>query len=226
MILTVALCFAQPVPADAPPVTAEMHQRFQTVMRIREHVIQGKLDEAKKLAPAIVDAEPPAGTPASWKQWTEQLYDEAVKLEAAKDLPTAAMAVTRVAATCADCHVAHDGGPGLERMRSIPPQKWSAGDNMPLHQWAVDWMWLGLTAPSEASWHRGATELRSEPLAKAFDDNPTAKVLEARLYDLAKEAVALEEERRGERTRVMGDMLAICAACHVLWDAGVVEMPE
>ena len=49
MILTVALCFAQPVPADAPPVTAEMHQRFQTVMRIREHVIQGKLDEAKKL---------------------------------------------------------------------------------------------------------------------------------------------------------------------------------
>lgn len=226
-LLLTSLSFAQPAPPDGPPVTAEMHERFQTIMRIREHVIQGQLDEAKKLAPQIVDSEPPAGTPATWKNWTELLYDSAVMLEGAKDVQTAAIAVSRVAATCADCHVAHEGGPGLERMRSIPPQKWSEGDNMPLHLWAVDWMWLGLTSPSEQAWHRGASELRSEPLTKAFaEGNPTAKVLEQKLYDLAKEAVAMGEERRGERTRVMGDILATCAACHSLRDKGVVKPPK
>ncbi len=225
-LLLPALSLAQPAPADAPPVSAEMHERFQVVMRIREHVIQGRLDEAKALAPQIVDAEPPVGTPASWKNWMEALYDGAVKLESAKDLKAASFALSRVAATCADCHVAHDGGPGLERMRSIPPQKWSEGDNMPLHLWAVDWMWLGLLSPSEQSWHRGASELGSEPLARAFEGNPTAKVLEEKVYSLAKEALSFGEERRGERTRVMGDILATCAACHALRDQGKVEAPE
>ncbi len=214
-------------PADDPPVANEMHERFQTVMRIREHVIQGRLEEAKKLAPEISGPEAPEGMPASWKVWTDQLYDGVVKLEAAKDIDAAALAVARVAATCADCHVAHEGGPGLERMRSIPPQEWSEGDNMPLHLWAVDWLWLGLTSPSETAWHRGGSELASEPLAKAFGEgNAKAKELEAKLYALAKESLTLGEERRGERTRVMGEMLATCAACHQLRDAGTVEPPK
>ena len=220
------LALATPPAAD-PPLANEMHERFQTVLRIREHVIQGQLDEARKLAAEITGPESPAGTPVSWKEWTDRLYDGAVKLEEAKDIDAAAMALARVGATCADCHVAHDGGPGLERMRSIPPQEWSAGDNMPLHLWAVDWMWLGLLSPSEVAWHRGASELASEPLAKAFGEgSPKAKELEAKVYALAKEALALGEERRGERTRVMGEMLATCADCHHLRDQGEVRPPQ
>ena len=212
--------------AETPPVAAEMHARYQAVTKIREHLIQGQLEPAKALAKDLVDPAPPEGTPAGWKPWVEQLHDASVKLEAAPDLPAATMALARVSATCADCHVAHDGGPGLERMRSIPPQVWSEGDNMPLHLWAVDWLWLGLTAPSETAWDRGATELRSAPLAKMFATaSPEAEQLEAKVYALAKTATTLGEERRGERTKIMGEMLATCAACHRLRDAGKVTAP-
>ena len=218
-VLSVAL-------ADNPPVVSEMHARYQAVTRIREHLIQGELEPAKALAKDLVDPDPIEGIPPGWKPWVEQLSTASVMLEGATDLPTASMALARVSATCADCHLAHEGGPGLERMRGIPPQVWSAGDNMPLHLWAVDWMWLGLTAPSETAWDRGVTELYSAPLAKMFTSaNPDAQRLEAQVYALAKTAATLDEGHRSERTKLMGELLATCAACHQLRDAGQVKAP-
>ena len=211
---------------QTPPVANEMHERFQAVTRIREHLIQGELAPAKLLAKDLTDAKPLEGTPKGWVPFMESMSNAAVGLEAATDMEGATMALARVSSACADCHVAHDGGPGLGRMRSIPPQKWSEGENMPLHLWAVDWMWLGLVAPSEEAWERGTGELRAVPLAKMFEGgNPAAELLEAQVYALAKEGALMGEERRGERTAIMGKMLATCAACHALRDAGTVKAP-
>lgn len=205
--------------AEAPPVAAEMHTRFATTMRIRDHLVQGELEPAKALAAALLDPEL-EGLPKGWAERTADLSAHATTLAKATDLATASQALANLGATCAGCHEAEDGGPGLEGMRGIPPQSWSQGDNMPLHLWAVDWMWLGLVAPDDSAWDRGAAELDSQPLALRFgDDEPTAKALETRVYALAKEAEGLGPAKHAERARVMGELLTTCATCHTLRDA-------
>jgi len=144
---------------------------------------------------------------------------EATALSKATDVGVAAKHLSQLASACAECHALTDGGPGLDGMRGVPPQQWSEGDNMPLHLWAVDWMWLGLVAPNDEAWDRGVAELDSKPLAAMFGENePTAQKLEKQVYALAKKAGELGPAKHTERAAIMGELLATCATCHVLRD--------
>ncbi len=212
LLATVAL-------AQSPPVAAEMHERFSHTMQIRQHLIQGDMEEAQKLAATLVDPTPVEGLPAGWAAATAKLHAEATALSKATDVGVAAKHLSQLASACAECHALTDGGPGLDGMRGVPPQQWSEGDNMPLHLWAVDWMWLGLVAPNDEAWDRGVAELDSKPLAAMFGENePTAQKLEKQVYALAKKAGELGPAKHTERAEIMGELLATCATCHVLRD--------
>ena len=214
--------------AETPPVAAEMHARFQAAMQARNHVIQGDLERAKQQAQELLAVNTvPEGAPESWKAPIATISTHATALAAADDVGTAAAAMANIAGACGSCHGATNGGPGLEGMRGVPPQRWSEGDNMPLHLWAVDWMWLGLIGPSDEAWSRGAAELDSEPLARKFGaDETTAKPMEDALYALAKKAATLGSDQHAERTAVVGELLSTCASCHVLRDKATPTPPK
>jgi len=212
--------------AQTPPVAAEMHERFQLSMQARDHVIQGQLDEAKALAKQLRGVGSMPGAPAAWKPQLDALDTAATALSEASDVGAAAKAVATLGSVCGQCHGDTEGGPGLEGMRGVPPQKWSEGDNMPLHLWSVDWMWLGLIAPSSTAWQRGADELDAKPLATMFgNDEKTAKQLETQVYALAKKATALGDDAHADRAKVMGELLGTCATCHVLRDQAAPKEP-
>lgn len=204
-----------PVESAAPPaVTAQMHARFGVLTALRDHVVQGRLEEAKTAAASLAALDPPEGLPGPWRPWVAAVDEHAEKAAQAPDLATAASEVGRIAVGCADCHGAMQGGPGLEGAHEIPPQAWDEGQNMPLHKWAVDWMWLGLLGDSDEAWRRGAAELDKQPLVPRFEQAPPGglRELEQLVYVIANKALETDElEARGE---LYGNLVATCAQCH------------
>ena len=212
-MLLAALSFA----VAAPPagLAAPMHERFTLATRIRDDVVQGRLDEARTLARALAELGAADGLPADAAPFVAALSAEAAKVASAPDLVTAALATGRMVASCGACHGATGGGPGLDRAGDIPPQVWEPGRNMELHAWALDWMWLGLIANDDPAWTRGAAELVRRPLAPRFEDAPppgSRTQLEQLVYLLAGQA--LEADAPAERADVYGKLLATCSECH------------
>ncbi|HHO53385.1 MAG TPA: hypothetical protein ENK18_21570 [Deltaproteobacteria bacterium] len=197
-----------------PPVTAVMHERYALLTEARDRIIAGDLAGARDAGQQLAGIEEISGIPGGWEQWLDPLRIEARALGRARDLSSAAAGVGRIAGVCADCHGATQGGPGLEGARDVPPQSWSEGQNMSLHRWATDWMWLGLLAADEGAWRRGAGELDRKPLTFRFGGaSPPAwrPQIEQTVYVIAAAALDAPEARRGE---LMGQLIATCAECH------------
>jgi cytochrome c553 len=204
--------------APTPPVTSEMHARYEALAAARDAVILGSLPEASVAIGALSASDGAAlPFPDAWRPMDEAVRASAKRVAQARDLPAAADRVAEVALACAACHTATGGGP-MTNNPELPAQAWVEGQNMPLHRWAVDWMWLGLVADNDEAWLRGARELDDRPLAPRFDDPAAtaaaerAKQLEQQVYGLA--AKALTTEGGPARAALLGDLLATCAACH------------
>ena len=198
-----------------PPVAAEMHERFEQLTKARNAVIEGDLEKAKQAGSDLAAVEPARRLPRGWRKPFAQFDQKAEQISQATNLVEAATAVSRTATACGECHQAVRGGPSLEGLREIPAQAWDEGMNMPLHKWSVDWMWLGLLAPDDEAWQRGAQELDRMPLTLKFEGAPppgSRPQLEQLVYILADRALKIE---RPERPVVMGQLLATCAECHV-----------
>lgn len=201
--------------APPPPLTSEMHARFNALTSARDAVIAGKLKDASAAIAPLCSTDPLAPFPATWAPMLRRVEDEAKILKASPDLASASVAVAKVAIACAECHIATGGGPLEATATDIPPQKWDEGQNMPLHRWAANWMWLGLIANDSGAWERGATELDTQPLAMMFENAPIPgmKELEQRVYQLANKAVTTED--LSERGVLYGELLSTCNQCHV-----------
>lgn len=208
-----------PAPAPAPDaeqasITAAMHQRFDALSETRDHVIQGRLEEARASAARLADVREQQLPSEGWRPWLEQLDAEADRITEAQDLLGAAQGVGRLAQICGSCHAANEGGPSLEGAEGIPPQQWDEGQNMALHRWSVDWMWLGLITPDEDAWQRGGKALDDKPLVFRFEGDapPTHRPqLEQLVYVVAGLALEAAPQERGE---VLGQLIATCAECH------------
>lgn len=202
--------------ADAgPPVASEMHERFGLLTQARDHVIRGDLAAAKAAGAELAAVEAPRRLPRAWRTWIKQMDAQATSIAEAPDLLNAALMVGQAGATCGGCHTDNRGGPSLEGADGIPAQAWQPGMNMPLHKWAVDWMWLGLVAQDTDAWRRGAEELDSQPLTYRFEGAapPGHKPqLEQLVYVVAEKALDAPVTERGA---LMGQLLATCAECHV-----------
>lgn len=198
----------------APPVVEEMHQRFQAVTASRDAVINGDLAGAKQNATTLLDLGADTSLPETWRPYLAHLNTAAQQLHDAADLPAAGAGVANVAAACAECHEATDKGPKLEHRDAVPPQVWSEGQNMPLHKWSVDWMWLGLLANDDPSWSRGAAELDKMPLVPKFEGAPPngMRELEQGVYVIAGRARTVDDP--SERAELYGQLITTCSQCH------------
>lgn len=197
--------------AVAGPNSAEMHERLAKLVEARDHVVQGQLDDAKTVAGLLAE-QPTRDAPDDWKSAMRKITRTSRKASRAKDLVSAADGVGRVAQACGECHTA-TGAKVLEH--DLPPQVWDEGQNMALHKWATDWLWLGLVAGDDAAWQRGARSLVEQPIELRFQDAPAPTdqpQLEQLLYIVAERATTTASNYRGE---VMGQMLATCSECHV-----------
>lgn len=209
LLLTLAAVAAPP-----PPLAAQMHERFALLTAVRDAVVHGRLDDARVTARALAGYSSPE-MPAGWVPLVGAVDAEAARVATAPDLVAAAVGTARIASACAACHVATSGGPSLDEGGDVPPQRWTAGKNMELHAWALDWMWLGLLAMDDGAWVRGASELARQPLPLRFEDAPPPggrPQLEQGVYLLA--GRALETDFPDERAEIYGTLLATCSECH------------
>ncbi len=215
----IGLASAQQPP---PPAVDEMHVRFEALTAARDGVVQGDLTAARTSATTLLEPGGPMLTaPPEWRPFLTRLEGAARELEAAPDLKAAGASVAKVAAACAECHSALRGGPKLEHAEDIPPQAWAEGQNMPLHAWSVDWMWLGLLANDDEAWDRGARELDRMPLVPRFEDAPPGgmRELEQGVYVLA--GRAREVDLPAERAELYGMLITTCSECHTKHRSGV-----
>jgi cytochrome c553 len=210
--------------APTPPITGEMHARYLALAAARDAVIAGEVPAAVEAVGRLTAPEV-AGSPfpEAWRPMDEAVRVAARRVTQASDVPVAADRVAEVAVACASCHTATGGGPVVSDADGLPTQAWVPGQNMPLHRWAVDWMWLGLVADSDEAWLRGAQELDDRPMAPKFEGGPTpqaerARQLEQQVYALAKQALTVDGNPA--RAALMGDLLATCASCHANRPAG------
>ncbi|MEZ4237624.1 MAG: hypothetical protein R3F59_16050 [Myxococcota bacterium] len=198
--------------SPTPPVVGEMHARYEALAAARDAVIRGSVPDAVAAMDPIAAPDVASPLPAVWRPMDDALIAAARRVAQARDVQSAAQRVTEVAVTCAACHAETGGGPAVDGAE-LPAQRWNEGQNMPLHRWSVDWMWLGLVSDSDEAWLRGARELDDHPLAPKFaGDSARAQQLEQRVYALAAQALTTEGNRA--RAAVMGELLTTCAACH------------
>ncbi|MCA9493926.1 MAG: hypothetical protein KC621_28545 [Myxococcales bacterium] len=198
----------------APPVVDEMHQRYGALTSARDAVIDGDLAKVKTHATTLSDLGSDTSLPNDWRPYVARVNAAAQRLHDATDLVGAAVGVANVASACAECHDALNGGPKLDHRDAVPPQKWTEGQNMPLHKWSADWLWLGLLANDDASWNRGAGELDKMPLVPKFEQAPPngMRELEQGVYVIAGRARTVDDPN--ERAELYGQLLATCSQCH------------
>lgn len=203
-----------PTAFATPPLTAEMHERFALLVETRDHVVHGRLGDARMTATLLAEVDPPSGLPSEWNRSLRSLRRESRRTAKSGQLVDAALGVGRIAQVCSDCHAASGGGPGLAQAVEVPNQEWVEGENMALHKWSFEWMWLGLVAADDAAWKRGAETLDDRPLAPRFEDAPPRSgqaKLEQLVYGIANLATTAEPAQRGEH---LGQLLATCSECH------------
>jgi hypothetical protein len=80
------------------------------------------------------------------------------------------------------------------------------------HVWALDRMWEGLIAPSDAAWRAGAVALADAPLHFSGQSNEQANQLAAKVHELAGSARSASSAK--DRAGVYGELLQTCSLCH------------
>ena len=134
----------------------------------------------------------------------------------ATELDVAAAAAGTMAAQCGACHQAQDAMIDLS-IGDPPADAPGTEAHMQRHLWAMESLWTGLVAPSDAPWVAGAEVLADDALSGgAFSED---QQLQAELVELANHLHALGAEAATvtdlqARGRLYGQMIATCAPCH------------
>lgn len=206
-------------PRRAPagqPAPSHMAEHFSTAKAMQEAVIRGDLDDARKAAKWMADHQTDAGIPASRASLVTAIKGLAQVAAEAPQLNVASSAVARMAATCGTCHASMQAKLPLDEMRKPDPGSDPAA-HMRNHQGAVDYMYHGLTAPSDEAWEKGADALSTATLMTKLagaDANSTQRMaaLEARVHELADRARRVSGTTG--RAAIYAELLSGCGECH------------
>ncbi|GMV07720.1 MAG: hypothetical protein AMXMBFR53_39950 [Gemmatimonadota bacterium] len=220
-VVLLAACRAGPQPTVASPVQEQMFTHFALARDLRAFVVNGDLERLRVTAEELAAEEPAWGMPPGSDAHRERVHDAARSAEEAADAPEAAVAVARVAAACGACHLANDVGLGERFQVAAPLMSDPAVRHTNYLSWVSRLLWDGLVGPSEGMWRTGAGALAGgdgvpAPRGTYVPADEVARSA-ARLRALgADAAVAVEPE---DRVRILGEVWAACAECHV--QAGV-----
>jgi mono/diheme cytochrome c family protein len=190
-----------------------MADHFSHIRVVQEAIIRGDLELAKP--PARWFAEhPEAGVPANTAGQVAALRAAANDVVNAADLSAAAGGAALMLAVCGDCHAAARVKPTMPPEGVIPAVKGPKA-HMVEHQHAVNLLYRGLAAPSDADWKEGAQALEASPLgAKQIPAAEEVIAAETQVHELA--ARALEARNPSAKAAVYGQVIGACASCHGL----------
>jgi hypothetical protein len=176
--------------------------------------VTGNLAAFHEAATVLESRELPANASEAWRSQLAGMREAAAHATSSTTLEDAARAVGELGAACAACHRAL-GGPRVEIGR--PPPLSTAKARMARHAWAAERMWVGLSAPSDASWTNGANVLadaRLEPevVTSAASVDPQVTVLANRAHAQGHEARRAKDD--AARSKALANVYATCAHCH------------
>ena len=204
----------EPVRFDKPAMVAfHMRAHFGDLRDIERMLIKGKLDDAKTRAFLLTVQATDAGL-ARWQREVAEVTEAARSLTTAPGIDEALRREVQVAAACAWCHSRTQEGPVFAEPAAAPRDDGKLAARMARHRWAADRLWEGLVGNSEHHWRIGLDVLASSP--PPFPPITDAPGLAAQLQAYAVREIAnLPRESLEERTRVYGEMLVVCGACHL-----------
>lgn len=231
LVLAVAVIMlaSRPGLAQADPeqqlttVAVHMHEQLGRIGTIKSSIIAGKLEGVRDPATWLADHETIAGLPGGFEPYIAQMRTYARHIIEAKDLVSAAEAVSKMATTCGACHM--DNGIALEFGYDQLPREdvEDVVTHMQRHQWAADRLWDGLIGPSDSAWNRGADMLVDVPLASddvtiATEHHAEIGNITRRIHDLG--GIGAGTVTPDERSKFYGEVIGLCADCHVMLGRG------
>lgn len=206
-----------PAPArfDRPAmVRFHMARHFDDLRLIEQKLLAGHLADAKTVAVLLTKPAPDPGM-SPWATDINAVGDAARALGESPSVDEALRREVRVAQACAWCHLRLQAQPVV-----APPPAVIADDGTPVarmarHRWATDRLWEGLVGPSSSSWRAGLDVLAATPLSFApVTDAPALGAQLQQLAGTARTKLRDGSETLDDRSRLYGEMLVTCAACH------------
>jgi hypothetical protein len=117
----------------------------------------------------------------------------------------AAPAVGEMAQTCAECHIAGSRGPIPQGTDSVPGETGAER-----HIMAAMFIWIGLVTPLDQPYQLGLDELLPPVDTTSSPELQALAALFSQRVTAAREAKSWDE-----RSVVFGEMLQVCASCHL-----------
>lgn len=196
-----------------------MHESYALFATIERALLEGRLDDARRLAQGI-GAAPDEPDFAAWQPQSAAVRERALALANATGVSDACRRAAGLAEACAGCHAAASAGPELAALPALPPHEATVEARMARHLWAAERIHEGVIAAADSRWRAGLAVLAQAPLAWPGDRARGA--LASQVQRLARQALDGAVPRTGEvaasasRARVYGELLVRCAACHAL----------
>lgn len=203
----------------AAPTSAvqRMHDHLNSLNNVEYAVVRGDLEDVKELSKALLNEASMDGLPTDAQKFLGDLKGAARAAGDATSLEDAGKAVATMTATCGTCHTGL-GTPITMTAPVKPPTVPAVRSRMLEHYYSLVMMSMGLQAPSDELWKRGAETMRDAQVMKVtLKDETLAADLnaaEAKYREIG--ATALAANTPAERAAAFGQVLTSCGGCHSL----------
>lgn len=227
LVMLLGIAMAQETTgATVPTLQSEMQTHWDFATAARDAVIHGDLAAARLWGRGLAERDAPRQLPRRWRPLYADMQAAADNVGRASDLAEAGAAVAQLGLTCAECHDFTGGGPKRHVIRIPQPILPEDAGDMPLHRWAVDWLWVGLVSDSPSAWTEGAKALEQAEFGER-PDAPQSSVGLTQMEQLVHVLPSLADaEDRADQAERFGQTLTACAMCHgVVQEAGLKEAP-
>ena len=199
-----------------------MRGHFTRAANARDAMVRGDLTQAREHMNWLATHQRAGDLPTDLQPLLTQMQTEAGHFAEAETLTEAGTALARTLTRCGSCHRAAEAGP--EIATPPVPEGDDVAAHMQRHRWAADRMWAGLVSDDAEMYTAGAHELREASLHEGelpgHDEHPPERItnITTHVHELGFNAE--EATEWDERANIYGRLLATCAACHRLLNAG------
>lgn len=204
--------------ASAPGTPVQrMHEHLTTLNNIEYAVVRGDLEDVREMSKALLNGLSMDGLPTDAQKYLGDLKGAARAAGDATTIEAAATAVGTMSATCGTCHTGL-GKPITMTAPVKPPTVPAVRARMLEHYYSVEMMSLGLQAPSDELWKRGADTMRkAQVLQVSLKDEALAKDMNEAEVAFKKVGNAAHQAKTpAERATAYGQVLNSCGGCHSL----------
>lgn len=189
-----------------------MRSSFDAARTIERLLVRGNLADARYFATGLATAPDVPGL-APWGKQIALVRERAAALATAPATDEACRRTARLMEACAACHVASGAQAEFRPPQDAPPDLPTVTARMARHRWAADRIREGMVGDVDDAWRAGFELLAAAPPSWTRP-KPDQDALAKRLQQLALQALHTGPGDRAERTRLYGETLTVCTACH------------